>query len=97
MAKLQEWKLQKQVGNMLVSTVRLHWPTFTEIETMVFSCDEDGNVTDWGELYCHRYNSDEEAIAGHAIMLNKLENGIALSAKIITTEELAEELGNENS
>lgn len=35
-------------------------------ETMVFSCDEDGHVTDWCEKYAMTYDSYEEAAAGHA-------------------------------
>lgn len=31
-------------------------------ETMIFYCDKNGSVTDWGDLYCERY-SDEFAMA----------------------------------
>lgn len=27
---------------------------YTGMETMIFPCDSEGNVTDWGELYCDR-------------------------------------------
>lgn len=27
---------------------------FTGLETMIFPCDEEGQVTDWGDLYCDR-------------------------------------------
>ena len=58
----------------VVSTVRL--PGFElapdlynelggEFETMVFPCDEQGNVTDWMELTCRRYRSVADARAGH--------------------------------
>jgi hypothetical protein len=34
-------------------------------ETMAFASDADGNVSEWGEVYCDRYETREEAIAGH--------------------------------
>jgi hypothetical protein len=34
-------------------------------ETMVFASDADGNVSEWGEVYCDRYETLEEAVAGH--------------------------------
>lgn len=36
-----------------------------EFETMVFPCDEQGNVTNWRELDCRRYHSVEAARDGH--------------------------------
>jgi hypothetical protein len=41
-----------------------------QFETMVFSADSDG-VTDWDELDCERYNSREDAQAGHTRMVEK--------------------------
>jgi hypothetical protein len=54
-------------------------PAGTEIigyryETMVFPCDSDGAVTDWGELACNRYDSEAEARAGHAAMCAEYQN-----------------------
>lgn len=40
-------------------------------ETMVFSCDADHNVTDWGELDADWYASFEEAQKGHKAMVEK--------------------------
>lgn len=37
-------------------------------ETMVFPCDERGNVTDWGDLDCSRYYTASSAMAGHEIV-----------------------------
>ena len=42
-----------------------------EFETMVFGCNEDGDVLDWGELDFARYDSEDAALAGHAAMVKK--------------------------
>jgi len=34
-------------------------------ETMIFRCDADGKVTDWGDLFSERYGTIEEATEGH--------------------------------
>lgn len=34
-------------------------------ETMVFSCDSEGNVTDWSDLYAKRYATRAEMVLGH--------------------------------
>lgn len=36
-------------------------------ETMVFPCDERGNVTDWGDLDMSLYPSEAAAEAGHQL------------------------------
>lgn len=57
---------KSKTGFVFVSTC----DTFDEgLETMVFDCDEYGNVSDWGENDCQRYESKNEAIAGHDTML----------------------------
>ena len=40
-------------------------------ETMVFPCNADGEVTDWGDLDVERYDSEEEARVGHDEMVAK--------------------------
>ena len=42
-------------------------------ETMVFTVDTEGEVTDWGEQDLSRYDSEDEAITGHAVMVAKWE------------------------
>jgi hypothetical protein len=39
---------------------------------MAFPCDPNGEVTDWRETFCDRYETREEAIAGHARAVAKL-------------------------
>ncbi len=67
-------------GTYLVSTVLL--PVVVRLfdgfswtgpyETMVFPCDAEGNVTNWGgEEYCERYFSPEDAELGHEKTLNE--------------------------
>ena len=34
-------------------------------ETMVFACDSNGNVTDWGDLYCDIYDNADEMELKH--------------------------------
>lgn len=36
-------------------------------ETMVFACEPDGRITEWGNLYCARYEDQTAAAAGHEI------------------------------
>ena len=41
---------------------------------MVFSCDADGEVTDWRELYCDRYTILQAALEGHEAVVFKYQN-----------------------
>ena len=43
-------------------------------ETMVFKCDENGNVENWKDLDCDRYSSQQAAIEGHDNMVEKWKN-----------------------
>lgn len=36
-------------------------------ETMIFRCNADGKVTDWGELFADRYDTIDEATTGHKV------------------------------
>ena len=36
-------------------------------ETMIFPCDEQGNVTDWGDLDMNLYSDAESAKRGHEL------------------------------
>jgi len=40
-------------------------------ETMVFTCDKDGTVTNWKELDKANYDTEEEALKGHEQMIKK--------------------------
>jgi hypothetical protein len=54
-------------GHFLVSTVELGgWGQ--GYETMVFRSDTDGEVSDWMDLACDRYDTHEEALRGHRAM-----------------------------
>ena len=46
------------------------------LETMVFKCDENGEVTDWTDLYCERYNNYAEMLNRHDYIINHLEEFI---------------------
>lgn len=73
---------QEVIGNNKLSTVFLgldhrfgDGPPLL-FETMQFPCDNEGVVTDWGEIFCDRYSTWEEALAGHeerAAYLRQLE------------------------
>jgi hypothetical protein len=40
------------------------------LETMAFSCDSSGKVTDWAyDLGCFRYDNEEDATVGHSSMV----------------------------
>ena len=43
-------------------------------ETMVFTCDEQGTITDWLELDCQRYRTLDEARTGHSDMVQNWTN-----------------------
>lgn len=49
-------------------------------ETMVFTCDADGKVTDYGEEDSDRYSTEADALAGHEAMVAKWANGKPQSA-----------------
>jgi len=69
-------KLRDYVGNRAVSTVRLtidhgfggqpRW-----YETMVFPAEGE-EITSFDELYCDRYETEAEALAGHAEVVARL-------------------------
>lgn len=40
-------------------------------ETMVFPCDENGNVTSWSDIDCEIYAEESDADKGHTEMINK--------------------------
>ena len=40
-------------------------------ETMVFRCDQNGNVSNWLDIDVDRYFSYEEMLEGHVCMINK--------------------------
>ena len=42
-----------------------------DYETMVFPSDEDGNALDYTELDFARYDSEDLAIEGHNVMVNR--------------------------
>lgn len=43
-------------------------------ETMVFECDENGDVVSWWDLDSDRYFSEAEAAVGHDRMVEKWQN-----------------------
>lgn len=42
-------------------------------ETMVFPCDEDGQVTSWFELYVEHYKNEKEMEQRHKYICRNLE------------------------
>ncbi len=45
-----------------------------DFETMVFECDENGDVSDWKDLDKDNYNTEEGAEIGHQKMVKKWKN-----------------------
>lgn len=45
-------------------------------ETMIFLCDDKGNVLDWGDLYAEWYETEEEMTAGHERITTHLDEYI---------------------
>ena len=42
-------------------------------ETMIFLCDDKGNVLDWSDLYVEHYETEEEMNAGHERIITHLD------------------------
>jgi predicted ATPase len=70
-------------GQYVVSTIRLSGAeSFADLyeqfgggyETMVFACEPDGLITDWLELDCQRYHTEDEARTGHKDMVQNWTN-----------------------
>ena len=64
-------------AKLWVSTVRLPfvcgWPIPVEYETMVFAPNETG--VDWDGLHTERYETETEAVAGHADVVERARCG----------------------
>ena len=58
--------------NYYVSTVALPYSRFDNYETEVFKCNAKGEVIDWDELYCKRYQDISEALANHKYICEHL-------------------------
>lgn len=57
-------------NHVVVSTVDLQVSAYGgRYETMVFHSDVEGKVQDWGELQCNRYDTPQEALDGHAVIV----------------------------
>lgn len=64
-----------QLPHVIVSTVRLsidhgHGGVPLWFETMVFAHDGT-DITEWGELDCDRYTTEEQARAGHDVIVER--------------------------
>lgn len=56
--------IEREGRRFYVSTVDLR-NLGNDYETMVFPCNEAGEVTSWRELLCRRYDTEAEAALGH--------------------------------
>lgn len=68
--------IQRGNKKYIVSTVELPGGFFGSglpYETMIFEANEDGSRKNSRELYCDRYESEEEAEKGHAHALSLSE------------------------
>lgn len=41
-------------------------------ETMIFRCDEKGHVSDWNDLYCKVYETEDQALSNHAYIAKNI-------------------------
>jgi hypothetical protein len=69
--------IKTQVDNYMVSTVRLgsFYGDDDMYETMVFDCDDSGNITTYTDLLCNRYANPDAAEKGHQAVVEALTNG----------------------
>lgn len=51
------------------------WTIDHGYETMAFSCDADGNVTDWLEVYGRIYATAEQMKRGHKKTIESIKEG----------------------
>ena len=75
--KSGKWKRKKlikrtTVNGFLISTV-LPADTNGLYETMIFQCEESGEVSNWAELDVHHYKTKEEALKEHNVLVEKWE------------------------
>ena len=54
--------IERATGYYMVSTVDTR---DAGLETLVFPCTKDGEITDYGELAGERYSTEHEAREGH--------------------------------
>lgn len=75
--RTRDLDLKTQVGDKEVSTVALTIEHFGGMwyETMIFSCNESGEVASFVELYCDRYATREQAEDGHTRTVEALRAG----------------------
>jgi hypothetical protein len=71
------------VSTVLLMSLRLMSHSREEYETMTFPADETGMVLSWTELDCKRYDSEEDAFAGHAMVVMKWHNTDSTVADLI--------------
>lgn len=60
-------------GKYLVSTIQLPFSLLYEYETMVFTCDVNGKVTNWSDLSCRRNFNLAGASAEHKALVSLYE------------------------
>lgn len=58
-------------GNRYVAVDTSYIPMENCYETMVFRCTKNGTVRNWTDMDFQRYKTEEEAKAGHQIMVEK--------------------------
>ena len=47
-------------------------------ETMIFPCTEEGNVTNWTELYCDIYDTETEMVDAHKAIVADITQALCL-------------------
>ena len=76
-AKSGKWQRKKlikrtTVNGFVISTV-LPNDTNGLYETMIFQCEESGQVDNWSELDVHHYKTKEKALKDHNRLVRKWE------------------------
>lgn len=74
-------KTYVEIASVVVSTVDLPidhaWGDGPSLwyETMVFPSTPEGGISDYMELYCERYTTEEEALIGHENVVTRARAG----------------------
>ena len=73
--KLKQEIIKREDKYYFVSTIEVQ--SFFDdynYETMIFTCDKEGEVEDWQDLYCEKYKTIEEANNGHQEIIENFDN-----------------------
>ena len=64
---------------------------FDRYETMIFKCDQFGDIADWSEIYIDYYLTEEEAEEGHKDCVKNIKEKLNMGTANIYKQMLIKE------